>query len=492
MTELDNMALPRQVALGSLNAVLDPVRDGVVLLDRNRCVSFANPAARQQLGMRTSGPLPASAVPFVPPWSSDAVEIKLDIAGEPYTAVILRDLTAADPDQRRLVAFARTAARAACAGSLQSALDSLAAEVLDVTAAVTCAVMVADPKTGAMSLVGAAGHPADYVAKVEEARRRGAPLRALAVMEQRRPRVERNLRALVRDDDRFAPLAPIVAERGWTSMVTAPLVMREVSLGALTAFYSAPADPDEAEVAFLAAMADQAAVAVNTAVLFAEAEAKAVVEERNRLARDLHDSVTQTLYSIVLQTRAAQAAAGRMDDAAGAMIAGRLGTLCTLAEGALADMRSAIMQLRGPASAGESGLAAAVREHAAAVAEREGIAVRVSVPEEPLLLSVRAEDELFRVIAEALTNSVHHAQATVVEIAMTGPDGRDELLVTITDNGIGFDPARGRPGHVGLDSMRERAERLGGRLTIESSRHGTTVCAVVPCRRWPSRTLDHG
>jgi signal transduction histidine kinase len=491
MTELDSTAQPVRAALRSLDAVLDPVRDGVVLLDRDRCVSFANPAARQQLGMRTSGPLPATAVPFVPPWSSDAVEIKLDIAGEPFTAVILRDFTAASLDQRRLVAFARTAARAACAGSLQSTLDSLAAEVLDVTAAVCCAVMVADRKTGAMSLVGAAGNPPDYVAKVEEARRRGAPLRALDAMEHRRPRVERNLRALVQDDERFAPLAPIVAERRWTSLVTVPLAMREVSLGALSAFYSDPADPVEAEVAFLEAMADQAAVAVNTALLFAEAEAKAVVEERNRLARDLHDSVTQTLYSIVLQTRAAQAAAGRLEDAAGAMMAERLGTLCMLAEGALADMRAAIIQLRAPTTAGESGLAAAVREHAAVVAEREGIAVRVSVPEEPLLLSVPAEDELFRVIAEALINSVRHAQATMVEIAMTVPDDRDELLVTITDNGIGFDPARGRPGHVGLDSMRERAERLGGRLTVESSVQGTTVRAVVPCRRWPSRTLDH-
>ena len=492
MTELDRTAEPRQVTLRWLDAVLHQVRDGVVVLDRDRCISFANVAARQQLGMRAGDLLPAGAVPFVPPLSSEAIEVELDMAGEPFTAVILRDLTAADLDQRRLAAFARTAERAACAGSLQSTLDSLAAEVLEVTAAVTCAVIMTDLQTGALSLVGAAGHPADYLARVEEARRRGAPLRTLAAVGRRRPRVERNLRALVEDDERFASLAPIVAERGWTSLVAAPLAMREVSLGALTAFYSGPADPDEAEVAFLGAMADQAAVAVNTALLFAEAEAKAVVEERNRLARDLHDSVAQTLYSIVLQTRAAQAVAGRLDSAASAMMAERLGTVCTLAEGALADMRSAITQLRAPTSAAESGLAVAVREHAAAVAEREGIAVRVSLPEEPLLLSVPAEDELFRVIAEALTNSVRHAQATMVEIAMTGPDERDELLVTITDNGVGFDPVRGRPGHVGLASMRERAERLGGRLTVESSGQGTTIRAVVPCRRWPSRNIDRG
>jgi signal transduction histidine kinase len=490
MTELEGTVLPEGVVLGSLETVLDPVRDGVVLLDRDRHVSFANPAARQRLVISASGPLPA-AVPFVPPPRCDAVEIELEIAGKPFTAVILRDLTAADLDQRRLVAFAGTAARAACAGSLQSALDSLAAEVLGATGAVSCSLMVTDPNTGAMSLVGAAGHPPDYLARVEAARCRGAPLRSLAAMRHHRPRVERNVRALADRDARFAPLAPLVMERRWTSLVTVPLTVQEVNLGAFTTFYSAPADPDKGEVVFLGAMADQAAVAVNTAMLFAETRAKAVAEERNRMARDLHDSVAQTLYSILLHTRAAQAAAGRLGDATGARIAERLGTLYTLEEGALADMRAAIIQLRTPTSAAESGLAAAVRDHAAMVAEREGIEIRVCVPEEPIVLSTLAEDELFRVIAEALTNSVRHAQASEVEIAVTRPGGQDILLVTITDNGIGFDPAQGRPGHFGLDSMRERAERLGGRLTVESSGRGTAVRMVVPCRRWPSRALEH-
>lgn len=395
-----------------------------------------------------------------------------------------------ETDLRRLVVFARTAARVACEGSLQSALDSLAAEVLGVTEAVTCAVMVANPVTGAISVVGAAGQPPDYMARVEEAKQRGAPLRSLSAMADRRPVLERDLHAFVRGDGRFAPLEPIVTGQRWTSLVSVPLAICDVSLGALTALYSAPADPGGTEVSFLGAMADQVAAAVNTALLFDQAEARAVVEERNRLARDLHDSVAQTLYSIVLQTRAAQAAAGRLDQAAGAILAERLGTLSTLAEGALGDMRSAIMQLRAPARAGESRLAVAVREHVAAVAEREGIEVRVSIPEEPVLLSMRAEDEVFRVIAEALTNSVRHAQATVVEIAVTGPGDWDELVVEVADNGVGFDQARGRPGHVGLASMRERAERLGGRLIVESSRHGTTVSALVPCRRWPSRVLE--
>ena len=81
---------------------------------------------------------------------------------------------------------------------------------------------------------------------------------------------------------------------------------------------------------------------------------------------------------------------------------------------------------------------------------------------------------------------MRHARATHVEIRIIEPDDRNELVVTVTDNGTGFDTSRHRPGHVGLVSMRERTERLGGRLFVETSGEGTTVRAVVPCRRWPT------
>ena len=468
----------------SLTALLGQMRDGVILLDRDRRISYANRAARHRLRLGAS--VLTGECPFAPSASSHTVE--LDIHGGPYTAVIVRDDT--DPvalDQRRLVAFARTAARAACMGSLQSTLDAVAAEVLNVTEAVTCTVIVTDPETGEIAVIGAAGDPREHLARVQDAMRRGAPLLTLAAARHRTPRVERDLRRLIRDDERLAPLAPTVEDGHWRSLVAVPLVVRDVSLGALTAYYPAPADPDEAEVAFISAMADQAAIAVNTARLFTDAQAKATLEERNRLARDLHDSVSQNLYSLMLQARAAQSAATRIRGPDGAAMADRLQTLCTLAEAALDDMRSAITHLRAPATTDDWGLAVAVRDHAAAVADREGVDVSVSVPNEPVLLSLEAEHELFRVITEALANSMRHARPTRVEIHIVEPHDGDELVVTVTDNGTGFDSSRHRPGHVGLVSMRERTERLGGRLTVESSEEGTTVRAVVPCRRWPTR-----
>jgi signal transduction histidine kinase len=116
--------------------------------------------------------------------------------------------------------------------------------------------------------------------------------------------------------------------------------------------------------------------------------------------------------------------------------------------------------------------------------------IRVSIPSEPLLLSAPAEQELFWVIAEALTNSVRYAQPTSVDITITAPNERDELSVTVSDDGIGFDQSTVGAGHVGLDSMRERVERLGGELIVKSSKQGTAVQAVVPCRRWPRGVFD--
>ena len=489
MTNAERVAEPLWAPLRTLSEVLGSLRDGVIILDHRRCVALANPAARDRLGMPAGAP-PALGTPFVTPPHVDAVEVEFDVAGEPFTAVILQNQNGDTAiEQRRLLAFARTAARAACMGSLQSTLDALAADVLDVTAAVTCTVIVTDPRTAAISVIGTAADPREHLVALEEAQRRGAPLITLTAAKDRRPRVQRNLRRLVENDNRFAPLAPIVEEGRWDSLVAAPLVMRDVTLGALTAYYSASHDPDQAEVAFIATMADQAAVAVNTALLFSDVEGKAMLEERHRLARDLHDSVAQNLYSLVLQTRAAEAAASRGGNITA--LVERLATVRTLAEAALADTRSAITELRAPTSAGDSGLAATVREHAATVAQREGVAVRVSVPPEPLLLSVAAEQELYWLIAEALTNSTRHARATSVEIDIAAPSDRDELSVTIRDDGIGFDPSENKPGHVGLESMRERTARLGGRLTLHSSSDGTVICAVVPYRRWPRGLYDH-
>ena len=217
-----------------------------------------------------------------------------------------------------------------------------------------------------------------------------------------------------------------------------------------------------------------------------EASHAAALEERNRLARELHDSVSQALFSMTLHTRALELAVQQQDpdrkspDPQGP-IGRNLAELRSLTQNALTEMRALIFQLR-PAELHEEGLAAAVRRHAEAVAAREGLNIDVDVPEAPLPLDERAEQELFRIAQEAVHNSVKHARAQRLGIRLAAdPDAPGTLIIEVTDDGIGFQPDAPRPGHLGLDGMGERAEKLGGQLTVDSSPGtGTTVRAVLP------------
>src|SRR5262249_39440419 len=149
--------------------------------------------------------------------------------------------------------------------------------------------------------------------------------------------------------------------------------------------------------------------------------------------------------------------------------------------GALAEMRTSIFQLR-PAALHEVGLVAALRERAEAITTREGIEIRVHAPAERLPLDARAEEEILRLVQEAMQNSVKHACASRIDIRLVESAGETgALLIEISDDGTGFDPDIARPGHLGLRGMRERTEQIGGRLTIDSAPgRPTTVRAVLP------------
>jgi signal transduction histidine kinase len=200
-----------------------------------------------------------------------------------------------------------------------------------------------------------------------------------------------------------------------------------------------------------------------------------VSEERNRLARELHDSVTQSLFSMTLISQALP----RILEKDVEQARERIDRLNELGRNALAEMRALIFELR-PAALEDEGLATALRKHTAGFQARDGIAVELHIEGERRLPAA-LEEGIFRVTQEALNNVAKHARARQATVRLVIEDSHVEL--TVSDDGVGFSSPSPRAGRrtLGLTSMQERAALLGGTCTVQSDPgQGTTVRFRVP------------
>jgi signal transduction histidine kinase len=200
--------------------------------------------------------------------------------------------------------------------------------------------------------------------------------------------------------------------------------------------------------------------------------------ERQRIARDLHDSVSQSLFSTTLHVRTAQHALAREGLDSTGSVGEELSEIGQLTRGALAEMRALILELR-PGALSEEGLVAALTKQAAALSAREGVVFEVDGPGERLLLEPEVEEQLYRVGQEALANVVKHARASRATVCIAAED--DTVSIEVSDDGRGFDPAAVGPDHFGLRSIRGRVADLGGRLEVRSTPgRGTVLRVEVP------------
>jgi signal transduction histidine kinase len=226
---------------------------------------------------------------------------------------------------------------------------------------------------------------------------------------------------------------------------------------------------DERLVSLFAA---HAAIALTNARLYEHGRELSVLQERARLARDLHDAVSQKLFSVRVKARAAAVLVGR--DPARAIE--EIDSVAALAGEAHAELRAVIDGLAPPELAA-GGLAGSVRGYALLAGRTYGADVVVRVGELPVLDPVR-ETVIYRVAQEAISNALRHSGAGQVQVSLNGRRRGVELVVS--DAGAGFDTGAPRPG-LGLSSMRERAASAGGRLTIAAAPGtGTTVRLTVP------------
>ena len=206
-------------------------------------------------------------------------------------------------------------------------------------------------------------------------------------------------------------------------------------------------------------------------------EGERAVEERRRIARDLHDSVSQALFSTVLHTRTAQKALVYERASASGRVAESLNAIAELTKSVQSEMRALIFELRRDPV--HDGLVAALARHASGLDAVGVPVIEVRGPAPRLALSDGVETQLYGIGREALANVVKHAGATAALVQVEAREGH--VVVEIRDNGQGFDPAAKHPGHFGLESMRSRATEIGGRLTIASTLGlGTVVRVRVP------------
>jgi PAS domain S-box-containing protein len=272
-----------------------------------------------------------------------------------------------------------------------------------------------------------------------------------------------------------------VADEHWSAAMTdmqtwlgTPLVIRNQVIGVLSLLHGEPDSYDKSLRDLVQTFANQLAIAIENVNLLVQAEEAATLEERTRLARELHDSVTQSLYSITLHTDATllAMAAGKTG-----VVQERLQRLKARARDAMTEMRLLIYQLR-PSILSQAGLAAALEARLQAVEARSGLKTELQTVGDRRLPQ-EVEAELFWVALEGLNNVLKHARASEVYLRLEL--GADLVTMMVQDNGIGFDPtSTDQVGGYGLATMEERMQRIDGKLEIETAPGaGTTLCVEV-------------
>jgi nitrate/nitrite-specific signal transduction histidine kinase len=313
-------------------------------------------------------------------------------------------------------------------------------------------------------LIASRNLPADVLASIRT--------RSPEYLEQRLTALEGQPAPLLMDSI-SEELRGLLEPAGWRYMIQIPVNAKGTVFGALMLLTRREPDSSPEQLLSLAALGNQIGMAVDNARLYEHAEESAAAAERNRLARDLHDAVSQTLFSVSLIAEVLPRIYER-DPVQGAQ---RLDELRQLTRGALAEMRTLLLELR-PAALAEANLSDLLKQFGEAVTGRARIPVAVTT-EDAGAPPTEVGIALYRIAQEALNNVAKHSgarSATVTLSSLREPGGG--LLLTIEDDGAGFDFAASGSGQLGLGIMRERAEAIGATLTISSAPgQGTTVSA---------------
>jgi signal transduction histidine kinase len=265
----------------------------------------------------------------------------------------------------------------------------------------------------------------------------------------------------------------IIISEGVQAAIQVPIMIGGDVFGVFSTDYTRPHNFIDRELRLLIALAQRAALAIENARLYEQAQDLAALEERNRLARDLHDSVSQSLFGATMfaDTAEHQLASGQIEEAADS-----LDKLRSTTRDALGEMRLLIYELRPPILE-EEGLAAALETRLESVEQRAGLQTELII-EGIDRLPENIEFQLYSIAIEALNNTLKHAQAEKIIVSLLKQDAKVNLQ--IQDDGIGFDQrAALESGGLGLIGMQERASELGAQLNMSSEAGQGTFLEIV-------------
>ncbi|MCX7842909.1 MAG: GAF domain-containing protein [Clostridia bacterium] len=350
--------------------------------------------------------------------------------------------------------------------SLKDILDYIIEQALSLLGTDAGALYRLQGDKGILTIEAARGLPDEYVAGMTVPVGMGVVGQAVT---KRRAIIVQDMVKTISDDIFENPaMKPLLAwlAQNYRSLLAVPLICKDDVYGGIVLYYRSPREFSREEVELATTFADQAALVIDNANLRSKAEEIAVAAERSRIARDLHDAVTQTLFSSSLIAEVIPKIWDRNPQEGRK----RLEELKELTKGALAEMRTLLLELR-PSTLMESGLKELLTQLAQAVTGRARVPVALNIQGQPVL-PAEVKIAVYRIAQEALNNISKHSGATEanLELLIINDDNGHTagIEMQIRDNGRGFIADKVTGEHLGLGIMRERAQEIDAELKIES------------------------
>ncbi|MGL4611554.1 MAG: PAS domain S-box protein [Trueperaceae bacterium] len=380
--------------------------------------------------------------------------------------------------EREALALAEIASSFSLSKGFETNLTMIAQRVAQTVGADACAVEIYTSGNTDLGLTGAYGYPVGFGEALHDIRANKIETLSQRAIRLNEVVVVKDFVKTLRVNKYYNAALPLIEKESWGTAVAVPMPVTKYAGGAVVVYYPKGLDPNLTDLLQLSTIVSQIALVVENARLFEEAQGKAALEERQRLARDLHDSVSQALYGISLGANSAKNALSLNSSEAKLKEFERsLKYLIYMADTAMAEMKSLIFELR-PESLETEGLVIALRKHLRALELRHRFGLELNLQSEPSV-SLKVKEMLYRITQEAMNNIVKHAQAKHVWISLCLEE--KALRLEVRDDGVGFNTQQEFPGHIGLHSMRERAESVGASYEILSApNEGTTVRVILP------------